>query len=317
VRSVDGKFSGAVARGQTLLEINEMLSRIRRSQKSLKPHEFLDLRAQEVVLTDSLARSLRAYPGEDLLIMPPESLTLPPGEAPIVERVRVRATVGVDVGEYANAGIFFEDGVTLQRLKKSRSREEGIEVRFFNPVMAEDVKSYLLRKEKLENKKVTTWVEANKAMFFALKMEKVAMGSLLSLAVLVTSFGIILLVTLLIIEKQKDIGLFQALGLSFNDTKKLFARLGLWLSSVGLFGGFFFGILVSIILKAVPLPDFPEIYTVRDLPVEFDLKQLGFLAIGLSALTVMAAYLPVRRAMQLTPAEALKGNVRDLKKLDV
>src|SRR5690606_32322480 len=129
-----------------------------------------------------------------------ESLLLPAGEIPTFEKVRVATILTSDIADIDSQMIFYDQTKGLRRLKKTASFETGIEVRLARPSEAA-AWSKKLQETLGPEFEVATWGDRNSALFFALKMEKVAMSTFLSLSILITCFALFTVLIMLITQK--------------------------------------------------------------------------------------------------------------------
>ena len=308
LRTVDGLFSGGVGRGLKPDRLEEMLARIFQVQgyESLSL-ELDSLGPNEIFIGVDLARSLNVYEGDEITVIPPESLLLPSGEVPLFERVRIKGLLQTDMPEFDTKVILFAEGLALNKFSKTKTLKRVMEIRLEDPNRHDFWKDKLITSLSLEEKNVETWSSRNSSLFFALKMEKMATLSLLGLSILVTTFSIIMVLLMIIAEKQKDVGLLMALGLSKKQTQVLFTKLGFLLAAAGTIGGLIFGLTVSYLIEKYPINFMPSFYVDRSLPSDVQADQIVILLIGLVLISFIAAYIPVKRALRMSPAEALKG----------
>jgi lipoprotein-releasing system permease protein len=311
LRSLDGHFSGAVAKALPENEIYEFLNRAvhlkyKNGVGPDLPRDVMSLAANEAIVGNDLARDLNVFEGDELMVIPPETLLLPPGETPKYERMRVKTIVSTELPEVDNKLLLYRlgSGAAL-RFQSSSQEERGFEVRLSSPSRADDEKEFLA---KYLGAKVTieTWGDRNRALFFALKLEKIAMLSFLSLGVLIASFSLITVLTLLLSQKRKEIGLLMALGLSGEMTKRLFLAVGVVLSGFGLFAGAALGVVVSLLLEKYPLEILPDIYYDSALPSEINWIFVISVALGCLVVAALSAYGPVRRYLRFSPSENLR-----------
>jgi lipoprotein-releasing system permease protein len=312
VRTIDGLFSGGVAKGLQPQYLAKMLERAYLAQARGESPEIpqFDLGANEVVMGAELARNLGVYEGDEVTFVAPESLLLPAGEIPPFEKVRVANILTSDIADIDGQMIFYDQTKSLGRLKKTSSFETGIEVRLLNPSDAVDWKDIIVAAPAFNNGgkyEVGTWGDRNSALFFALKMEKYAMSTFLFLSILITTFALFTVLIMLITQKRKDIGLLMSLGLSRRRTQRLFVSVGAFLAFSGMFLGLLVGVGVATAIGHFSIPLLPDIYVDSRLPARVDWEQMGFIALGLMVLGLAAAYLPVRTGMQMSPSDALRG----------
>ncbi len=312
VRTVDGLFGGAVARG---VEPKTLLYILRETRKALAPadsdvgpaevlEESANLGPGEVIVGIDLARSLGIFEGDKITLIAPEALLLPPGEAPPFERALVKSLITTNIADIDAKMIYYGQGKSLAAFRLSPSREIGVEVRMPDP---EDFSSLKGEIEAL-GAKSESWVDRNSSLFFALKMEKLAMGVFLSLAALIASFSIVTVLVLLLTQKRKDIGLLMSLGLSPKQTRGLFVRVGLILSMIGIGGGLVLGIVFCLVINSVSIPILPDVYYDATIPATVEPKfVLGILLVA-SVIAFLSSWFPARATTRETPSSALRSS---------
>lgn len=313
IRTVDGYFSGAVAKGLDPQYLTKLLERaywvhgLAGSQDGRAPQ--FKLGVGDVIMGSELARNLFAYEGDEVTFVAPESLLLPAGEIPPFEKVRIANILTSDISDIDSQMVFYDQTKSLGRLKKTGSFEKGVELRLRHPSDADRWKVILLASPEFKNGnyEISTWGDRNSALFFALKMEKIAMSTFLSLSILITTFALFTVLIMLLTQKRKDIGLMMALGLSRSKTRTLFVAVGALLAFSGMFLGLLVGIGASYILGHYSIPLLPEIYVDSRLPARVDWLQMAFISSGLVIVGLLAAWLPVRSGLELSPSDALRG----------
>lgn len=319
IRTVDGLFGGAVARG---VEPKTLLYILRETRKVLAPagngdltppdvlEESATLGPGEVILGIDLARSLGIFEGDKITLIAPEALLLPPGEAPPFERATVRSLITTNLADIDAKMIYYGQGKSLAAFRASPSREVGMEIRMPNP---EDYAPLEAEIEKM-GVDADSWVDRNSSLFFALKMEKLAMGVFLSLAALIASFSIITVLVLLLTQKRKDIGLLMSLGLSPRRTRSLFVRVGLILSMIGIGGGLILGIVFCVAINSISIPILPDVYYDATIPATVSPTfVLGILVVA-TAIAYMSSWFPARSTTRETPSSALRSSRADFTK---
>ncbi len=319
IRTAEGLYGGAVARSvekEALKHIFDEVHKADNQRKARKSTEDLvtkvvdetvDLGQDEIVIGVDLAHSLGIFEGDQVVAISPETLLLPKSEVPKIEKLKVKTTISTNIPEMDSKFIFYARGKSFSHLKYSAGKESGIEVRLPNPDDFLDLKTSLEKQGAL----VSTWRDRNSTLFYALRMEKLAMGVFLSLSALIASFSIVTVLVLLLTQKRKDIGALMAMGLSKNATRKLFLKLGLTLSSIGLFGGLFFGIAVCFLIDHYPLPILPDIYYDATIPAKVDPLLVIVTIIFATMISILSAWLPTTRYTNLNPADALRSRSSD------
>lgn len=317
VRTVDGLFSGALAKGLKPDALRQILRELKALQKAqVHPDDgdlmladldelSLKLGPREIIMGVDLARSLGVYEGDQVLLIPPEALLAPKGEAPQFERVTVRSILTSRVADIDSKLILYGLNETLAQFKNAASLESGFEVKFQDPYKFASLEN---RMASFEGVKTQSWIERNHALFFALKMEKIAMTTFLALSALITSFSIVSVMTLLISQKRKDIGIMMAMGLSPRRARRMFARLGLVLSLFGMSGGMFVGLLLCWFLQKHPLHLLPStVYYDSSIPATINWAMVVIVALSSMVIAFLSAWIPAFRVAKLSPADALRG----------
>lgn len=311
LRTMDGHFHGAVARGvsdssyrRLLTEVSSIQHQRKTDFENLQTKEMEGPLIGEVDLGVDLARSLSVFEGDSLMVVPPEGLLLPPSEAPPFERVKVRRILSTNLADLDSSTIFYKKGLSLNSLREGASRRTGLEVWMPRPENAQDVKDDL--KSLLGGLRVETWQERNSAVFFALRMEKTVITIFLSIAALVAGFSLLTVLTLLTSQKRREIGLLRALGFSRAELEKLFARLGYGLAFMGVGGGLIFGLVVSFYLEKYPLNILPDIYYDSQITAKVDFIFVAAVVVIAGLLSWIGAWAAAQGAVQESPSESLR-----------
>ncbi len=315
IRTVDGLFQGAIAKGIEPGALGYIISETRKAaalnnKKSPTDVETppaddpnMKLGAGEIFIGIDLARSLGIFEGDKIVVIAPEALLMPEGEAPPFERVVVKGFLRTDIEDIDDKVLFFGRGLTFKALAGSSSHEAGFEVRIKDPEQVDRLKAELASR----GVESATWIDRNSALFYALKMEKVAMSAFLGLAALIASFSIVTVLVLLLTQKRKDLGLLMALGLSPKQTRWLFVRVGLMLSSFGIFSGLILGLVICYVIARFPLPILPDIYYETIIPAKVDVRFVLGVLFAAAVIAFVSADLPVRGITRESPAEALRA----------
>ncbi len=155
--------------------------------------------------------------------------------------------------------------------------------------------------------RVRTWIETNRTLFAALKLEKLVMFLILALIILVACLNIAGSLTILVMDKTKDIGVLKAIGATPGALMRIFALDGLLIGLAGAGSGFVIGAGLCAALKRWPLVELPrEIYYVDRLPVALDPKDALVVVLTAVVLSLISAFYPAVMAGRLDPVKALR-----------
>ncbi len=154
---------------------------------------------------------------------------------------------------------------------------------------------------------VTTWMELNKSLFSALKLEKNIMFLTIALIVLVAALNIIATLILMVMEKTRDIGILMALGATAQNIKKMFFLQGAMIGVIGTAAGVVLGLSWCWLANTFKLIKIPEdIYQIPSVPFRIQPFDL-FLIIGVTLLiSFLSTLFPSHRAAKVDPVVALK-----------
>lgn len=320
IRTAEGVFSGAEARGldrKAVIRLVHSIEEANRSEKkssySVPPtdDESIVMGPGEVMMGAELARGLGIFEGDRITVIAPEALLLPPGEAPKFERVVVKRLLTTNVADLDGKLFLYGRGQSLNGLGATASRRVDVEAWLNDPEQAESIKHGVLKMSSdFTDHSVQTWGERNSAIFHALRLELFSIGLFLSLSTLIAGFSIVTVLLILVTQKRKEIGLLMSMGLSRAKTRALFTRLGLLLSSVGIFSGAILGVIACFVIDSMDTSILPDFYYDTTIPAK--LNPLFVVAVvGLALiLAFIASYGPARRITDLEPADALMSRYR-------
>lgn len=308
LRTVDGIFHGAIARGvteQTLISMQKKLSELPQQNNSNFSSNFETPEEGEIIMGSGLAKQMNIFEGDSVTVLPPESLLMAPGENPPFSKVVVKQIVSTNVAELDSQMVLFQRGKALLNFAKAGSRRVGYEVWLSDPYDAVDLKTSL---QQFRDVKLETWRERNSAVFLALRLEKLMLGSFLGLSALITTFSIWSVLTLLIEQKKKEMGLLMAMGFSNTGLRDLFQSVGIYLAGIGLGAGTLLGVLGGLYLEKFPLKVLPDIYYDSEIPARVDFIFIGIVLSIAITIIFGAVRLAMNRLLSLGPAEALRSN---------
>jgi lipoprotein-releasing system permease protein len=151
------------------------------------------------------------------------------------------------------------------------------------------------------------WMQMNKNLFSALKLEKFAMFIILVLIILVASFNIISNLIMNVIEKSREIAILKAIGATNSGIMTVFMFQGLFIgligTTLGVIGGYILGYLLNN-YEIIKLP--ADVYYLSRLPVK--MKVFDFVIVSLSGIIIsfLATIYPAWQAAKLNPVEPLR-----------
>ena len=157
---------------------------------------------------------------------------------------------------------------------------------------------------------VTDWRQYNRELFTALRLQKLALFLVLGLIVVVATFNVASTLVVLTRERRREIGVLTAMGLDRGRLQAVFVSCGVLIGGVGSLIGVSLGWSVAWLLTTFEMvrfdPGVAAIYFINSVPFRVHTDDvLAILGFSL-ATTLVACWLPARRASRLDPTEALR-----------
>ena len=182
----------------------------------------------------------------------------------------------------------------------------GLAIKVDDAFNAPSIKRELL-KNLGESFTVKTWMDMNKNLLSALKLEKTVMFLILTLIVIVACLNIASTLIMTVLEKTKDIGILKAIGASNLNVMTIFAIEG---GLIGFFGtalGTCLGLFLCWCLKTYKFITLPQdIYYIDKLPVRLELQDITLIVVCSLLISLIATIYPARKASKLEAVEALR-----------
>jgi len=164
-----------------------------------------------------------------------------------------------------------------------------------------------IREQAGEGYTTTTWIDLNKPLFSALKLEKLVLFLTISLIVFVASLNIVTTLTLMVLEKQGDIAILTAMGTTSRAVMSVFMLQGLLIGIAGTAIGATVGVIACRILDTYRLIQLePEVYSIPYVP--FHVRGWDVVLVSVTAVLIsfLATLYPARSASRLDPVEVLR-----------
>ncbi|WP_309897553.1 ABC transporter permease [Archangium sp.] len=151
------------------------------------------------------------------------------------------------------------------------------------------------------------WGEIHRNIFSALRLEKLVMGIILSIIIVVAAGLIVATVIMLVLEKRKEIAVLKALGVSDGGIVKIFLAEGLQIGVAGGLLGLFSGLTWCLFIERVGIKLDPSVYYIPALPVKIEPLQTGLAVVIAVLVTYLASIYPALKASSVEPVEGLKA----------
>ena len=258
-----------------------------------------------LLLGRELALKIGAQPGDVVDIVTASSTLSPLGLMPKRKRFQVAGIFNTGLYEFDSSTALASIAVA-QKLFGLEGRASYIQVKladiFAAPALGERIKAVLPPVVY-----ITTWMELNKSLFSALKLEKNIMFLTITLIVIVAALNIIATLILMVMEKTRDIGILMAMGATPRMVNRIFFLQGALIGVIGTALGVGLGLGWCALANAFELIKIPvDIYQISYVP--FRMRPLDLaLIIGVTLLiSFVSTLFPARRAAKIDPVVALK-----------
>ena len=256
-----------------------------------------------------LADRMGVFEGDTMVVMSMEnlgvnSMGMP---QPTLRQFEVTGTFRTGMYEYDLSNIYtrLEDAQELLGLDPSDA--SGIGVRTDEPARATEI-GYALE-EHLGGYpySIESWIERNQALFGALQLEKIALGVIVFLIVLVAAFNIVSTLVMVVADRTREIGILRTMGMTQKGIQQVFVIQGVWIGVIGTTAGTLLGVGVSWALDRFQLIRIPgDVYFVEYLPAEMDPFDIALIVVASILVSFVATIYPARQAARLEPVEAIR-----------
>lgn len=192
-----------------------------------------------------------------------------------------------------------------QRLFEMRNKVSGIDVRLTSPEKAEEVKQNLQQSFQ-KDYTISTWYDLQQPLYDIMYLEKWSSYLILMIIVIVAVLNIVGSLTMIVIQKNRDIGVLLTMGCTPADIKNIFIRQGFY---IGLFGcaiGGGLGLLLSWLQKQYGLIKLSSAFIIDAYPVRIEMLDVSIILAGSLLLCLLASWYPARRAATVEPADAVR-----------
>ena len=186
-----------------------------------------------------------------------------------------------------------------------------IKIKLFNPLKASIVSRKLFNNYGIIT---SNWTETHNTLFQAINNEKRVMFVILALIIAIASFNIISSLTLLVLNKQKDIAILISLGISRKSIQYIFFTQGLIIGIIGILLGIILGLILSININEIVIAlekifnvtfISPEIYPLSKVPYIILVNDVLSIVWISFIMVLLSSVYPASKASKIIPAQSL------------
>ncbi|HEX9895866.1 MAG TPA: FtsX-like permease family protein [Gemmatimonadales bacterium] len=261
-----------------------------------------------IILGYRLANRMSAFPGDVIELIGYASAQVNRALGQVVPRFWRMEVTGV-----FETGMFqYDDGFGVlsmamaQQLDGLGDAVSGIQIKVEDPWQAPAIGRRL--EERLGYPyRALDWQTQNAQLFSALQLEKLGMGLIICIIMIVAAFNIVGTLTMVVADKTREIGILRAMGLTGSAIGRVFVIQGAIIGAVGTVLGMGLGLALAYLIDRSGLIRInPSVYFVDRLPVHVELIDVLIVAAVSLAVATVATIHPSRAAARLVPVEAIR-----------
>ena len=285
--------------------------------RNMKAGRLQDLKGESdspgIILGVELAKHLGVTLNDAIQVVSPLGTMTPMGMMPKMKRFRVVGVFYSGMYEFDNT-LAYISVESAQKFFGMGSRVTGIEIKTNDIYKVKETGKEI--RQKLGFPFWTKdWMEMNRNLFSALKLEKIIMFIILVMIVLVAALNIISTLIMVVMEKNKDIAILKSMGTPSKGILRIFIIEGGIIGVVGTALGTILGLSMALNLDKIVgflenRFDFkilsPDIYYIEKFPSQVNPMDVGLIVITAILISLLATLYPSWRASRLDPAEALR-----------
>jgi lipoprotein-releasing system permease protein len=254
-----------------------------------------------IAIGNNLANNISVKSGDDVFLILHDEFD----NIPEVYKLKISSIFKSGIDNF-DSYFVFSDLSFGQMLLHSGNMIYGFDI-YVNDISKIIKLSNKLKKELSNKYEVNTWIDENKNLFAALKLEKIMIFFILGFIIFISGFTIISNLLLLSVQKIKEIGIMSALGFSRISIAKIFFYIGIVISIIGIILGVIFGVSISFVLKYFITFKLPvDIYYSDKLPISIVPTDIFFISASAFVVSFIAVLCSVYFVSKLNPLDAIK-----------
>jgi lipoprotein-releasing system permease protein len=153
----------------------------------------------------------------------------------------------------------------------------------------------------------STWMEQQRALFRALRLEKLVTAIFIGLITLVAGLNILVVLTMTVTDRAKDIAVLRSMGSRSRQLRNIFLLQGFSIGATGTILGLILGYSFAIVAAQYQLiPLDPQVYAVPYVPFHPSVMDGVWISVVAMGISLLATLVPARAAAKLLPVEILR-----------
>ena len=260
---------------------------------------------EALLIGKQLSQEWKIKPGDYVTLTSPQGRLTPFGMVPRTRRFRVTGVFDSGFYDYDENWCFMTLAAA-QELSGTGDIVNVLEFRLTQPEMADEFAQHL-ELEAGESFTASTWMEENRALFRALRLEKLVTAIFIGLITFVAGLNVLVVLSMTVTDKARDIAVLMSMGTRREQIRRIFLLQGISIGASGTFIGLVVGYAFSWIagtFRLIPLD--PQVYSVPFVPFHPSVWDGVWITLAAMVISVGATLLPARAASRLLPVEILR-----------
>jgi lipoprotein-releasing system permease protein len=258
-----------------------------------------------LLIGKQLAEEWKITPGDYVTLTSPQGRLTPFGMLPRTRRFRVAGVFDSGFYDYDENWCFMTLAAA-QALSGTGDIVNVLEFRLDKPEGATEI-ARVLELEAGPSFAASTWVEENRALFRALRLEKLVTAIFIGLITFVAGLNVLVVLSMTVTDKARDIAVLMSMGARREQVRRIFLWQGIVIGATGTISGLVVGYAFAWIAGAFHLiPLDPQVYAVPYVPFHPSIRDGLWITIVAMGISVGATILPARAAARLLPVEILR-----------
>jgi lipoprotein-releasing system permease protein len=258
-----------------------------------------------LLIGKQLAEEWKITPGDYVTLTSPQGRLTPFGMIPRTRRFRVTGVFDSGFYDYDESWCFMTLAAA-QALSGTGDIVNELEFRLEKPERATEI-ARLLELEAGPSFAASTWVEENRALFRALRLEKLVTAIFIGLITFVAGLNVLVVLSMTVTDKARDIAVLMSMGARREQIRRIFLWQGTVIGATGTLCGLCVGYAFAWIAGAFHLiPLDPQVYAVPYVPFHPSVWDGIWITVAAMGISIGATMLPARAAARLLPVEILR-----------
>jgi lipoprotein-releasing system permease protein len=263
-----------------------------------------------IILGKVLARKIKAGLGDELTVVAPLSNVdvsnwTAKGTAPKSRTFKVAGIFYSGFDEYDRRLMYITLADSME-LWGQGNQVLGVELKVANVDRADEIARKMEAKLGNGHYLVQDWNELNRNLFTALTLQKIVLLIILTTIIAVAAFNMVSALTMMVIDKTREIAILKSMGATSGGIARLFQVLGIAIGGVGTVFGLAIGLTLCEVVARYNYRLDPKVYLIDRLPISVSPFEVALVAVITMAISILATLFPAAKASSLTPVEGLR-----------